>query len=386
MNALAIGMGSALAMEPERVIGDAQERQVQYSKYLSHFFIVVNSKRGMKLKVRQLSDRVIVYPTNSRNMLFFVWDAYRICKKIYQETPIDVVTTQDPGLTGLVGYLLKRRFGIPLCVGLFGESLDNKYWLREKKRNYFWNALSKFILKRADSIRVVSDQIETNVRELGISAERIINLPVFIDPTRFLNSESKINIKRKYPQFENVVLFVGVLMKTKNVDALLSAATQVIAKYPKTLFLIVGDGPEKERLMAFAGKLELEKNVRFEGKATNEAISSYYQACDLLVLPSWHEGWPRVVIESLACAKPVIISDTCGSANTVASGEYGLIFPPDSPDILAEKIVHLIENPELGRKMGEVGKEYVLRTQDIERNAYKYRELCETTIRLAKGR
>jgi len=383
MNVLMIGLDSTLAMDKDKVIGDTQERHILYGKYLSNLYIIVPSPKGLKLKIKKLSENVTVYPTPSRG-LYFVWDAYRIGKKICRENKIDVITTQDPLLTGLVGYLLKRRLRIPLNVQLHGNYLNNEFWLKESRSNYFLNMLGNFIIRKADSIRVVSNTIkEKLVRELNIQYESILVLPVFTDISRFAGDLPKFDLRNKYQGFRNIILFVGALSKTKNIDTLLRAAAVVVKKHPETLFLIVGKGKEEKRLKDLLENLGLEQNVKFEGAVPYKLIPSYYHFCDLLVLPSRHEGWGRVVIEALASGKPVVLSDACGSAEFVTNGKCGFVFPVNRYDVLADKIIYLLENPELREEMGRRGRELVTETLNIKKNAYKYRELYKKTIELA---
>lgn len=379
MNVLMISLDSTLAMDKDKVIGDSQDRHILYGKYLTNLFIVVYSKREQRLTTKRLSENVVVYPTSSRKG-FFVWDAYKISKRICRENKIDVITTQDPLSTGLVGYLLKRKLKIPLNVQLHGDYLNNDFWLKESILNRFLNISGNFIIRRADSIRAVSNNTRNNlVSKIGVLNEKLIVFPVFV------NTDSEnIGYEKQYSKFKNVVLFVGRLSREKNVETLLIAAQKVLNKSPQTLFLIVGDGQKRKDLERFSQELEIEGNVKFEGAVGYKQIRSYYQLCDILVLPSKHEGWGRVVIEALACAKPVIVSDACGVAEFVLNEECGFVFPVDRPDILVEKITYSLEHPELREKMGERGQRYVKENLDIEKNAHKYREMYEKTVELAK--
>jgi len=177
MNVLMIGTDETLAME-EKTIGDAEDRHVLYGEYVSSLFIVVYSGKG--LKTRKLSDKVTVYPTGSRNFrisplngFVFLFDAYRIAKRICQGNKINLITTQDPLFTGLVGYLLKRKYKIPIEMHLHGDYLDNKYWLKEGVINFFLNKLGRRLITRADGIRVVSSRIKSKLIKYGISEDRI---------------------------------------------------------------------------------------------------------------------------------------------------------------------------------------------------------------------
>ena len=384
MNVLMVGTDSTLAMDKDKVTGDSQDRHILYGKYLSKLFIVVLSKKEQKLASKKLSDNVRVYPTSSRRF-FFVWDAYKIAKKICRENKIDVITTQDPLLTGVVGYLLKRKFKIPLNVQLHGNYLNNKFWLKNYRFFFVLNTIGKFIVKRSDCVRVVSSIIKnTLINKLDIPSERLVNFPVFVNVEKFRDASKKENIEEKYQDFKNIVFFVGALTKRKNIESLLNATVDVIKGYPKTLFLIVGEGEEKAKLIRLSTKLGIGQNVILEGRVNHKVLPSYYQVSDLLVLPSWTEGFPRVVMEALVCGKPVIVSDACGVSDVVTTAECGFVFPVGRADILAEKITYLLDYSELRKEMGGRGRRYVIENLDMKKNVYKYRELYEKTVELAK--
>ncbi|MFC1962407.1 glycosyltransferase family 4 protein [Chloroflexota bacterium] len=378
-----VSLDSTLVMgSKDKVGGDTQDRHILYGKYLTNLSIVVYSKKEQKLIKKRLSDNVVVYPTSSRKGLF-LRDAYKISENICRENKIDVITTQDPLLTGLVGYLLKRKYDIPFNVQLHGNYLNNQYWLGQSKLNYPLNMLGNFVVNKADTIRVVSDEVRRNlVIKSKFPSEKLIVFPVFVSIRKFAGPQS-INHSERFSGFENTILFVGRLSEEKNVESLLLAARKVLDRYPKTLFLIVGDGQMRQKLEKFARELKVEPNVRFEGAISYENIPSYYQYCDLLVLPSKHEGWGRVVIEALSCGKPVVVSDTCGVSEFVAEAKGGFVFPVDNHEIQSEQLLHLLQNSELRTIMGERGKERVMETMDINQNAHKYVELFRKTIELA---
>ena len=128
--------------------------------------------------------------------------------------------------------------------------------------------------------------------------------------------------------------------------------------------------------------LKIKDNVIFEGHV--EDIIQYYYSSDIFVLPSNYEGRARVLVEAMACGMPVITTDVSGASDVIIEGENGFIVPGNNSKALAQKIVYLLENPELRKEMGERGKRYVKENLDIKKNAYKYRELYEKTIGLAK--
>lgn len=388
MNVLAISLDSTLAMGKDKVIGDSQDRQILYGKYLTNLFLIVRPPKGIKLTVKKLSESVTVYTTSSRNMLFFVWGAYRIGKKICKEKKIDLVSVQSPLIIGLVGYMLKKSLGIPLNVQLHGgECLDNYYWLRESKLHHFLNIIGKFVVKRADSIRAISKRLEDYiVYDLKISPNRIMNFPISIDTEPFFTKGQEATINEKVSSYENIILFVGRLIKQKNAELLLKAAPLVLKKVPSTLFLIIGDGPERAKLENLIDRLNIRNNVIFEGEVANDLLPSYYRSSTVFVFPSNYEGWGRVALEAMASGKPLVMTDVGCGGEAVINGETGYVVPVGSKTMLAQRIIFLLENSQIREQMGKKCRDYVLKTQNREKDGQNWLELSYLTVKLAQSR
>jgi glycosyltransferase involved in cell wall biosynthesis len=176
---------------------------------------------------------------------------------------------------------------------------------------------------------------------------------------------------------------VGRLSDEKNVNCLLQAAKLVLEQFPKTLFLIVGDGPERKSLGTLAKELVIEKNFIFEGAVKHKKIPSYYQASDLVVLPSKHEGWGLTLIEAMASGRPPVTTDVGAARELVIDGETGFVVPINDSQALAKKISILINRPQLRDMMSKKGKDIVIETQDIKKNSYKLKEMYEKVLELS---
>ena len=268
---------------------------------------------------------------------------------------------------------------------LHGNYLDNEFHLKSSKLFPILNIAGKSIVKKADCIRAVSSLVKDDlVSKIGISRERIVTFPVFTNIDKFMSSSKTTMVRDKYKRFDSIVIFIGSLIRRKNIEAFINAASEVVKSHPRTLFLIIGEGPEKMRLLNMVDRLGLRQNVKFKGKVAHQYLPSYYQASNLFVLPSKEDGWGLVVVEALASGRPVIVSNACGTKDIVDRANCGFVFPTNRPDILAQKIIYLLDNPKLGLEMGERGKEYVKQAMDIHKNAYKYKEMYQKTIELTR--
>lgn len=163
-----------------------------------------------------------------------------------------------------------------------------------------------------------------------------------------------------------VVGSVGSLLPRKGNDQLLRAAALLKARGGHAVHLVfVGDGPERERLEQLATELGLAASVTFTGFRPNAL--AWEAAMDIVVLASENEGFPRVILEAMLLAKPVIASDVIGSRELVRHEVSGLLFPFGDVSMLSEQLELLVGNSELRLRMGAAGNNIVIEQYSIER-------------------
>ena len=288
MNVLMISLDPTLAMEGDSVAGDSRRRHIAYGQHLTGLFIVVMGARAKNLKPQRLSERVTVQSVSYREPLSYIWNTYRLCLGICRTNKIDVIATQDPFVTGFIGYLLKRKLGIPLAVQLHGDFLDNRYWLRENFKNPVFGRFGKWLIKRGDGIRVVSHGIKQKLIGYGLPERRIwvVPAPVFLAKFKEPSPDKVDDIRRRYSLVKGrAVLFVGYLTKAKNVDNLLQAAGVISRRHADVRFLLCGDGEERGKLERLSQGLGISDSAIFTGEIPHDELPDYYHASDIFVLP-----------------------------------------------------------------------------------------------------
>lgn len=154
------------------------------------------------------------------------------------------------------------------------------------------------------------------------------------------------------------VLFVGRLDAVKGVPLLLEAFARVARDHPDARLRIVGDGPHRDRLTRQAAALGLPAEV-FLGYRPQAEVAALLDTADMLVLPSFAEGVPVVLMEAMAARIPVIAPRVAGVAELVEDGVSGYVVPPGDVDSLAERLGTLLGDPALQRRMGEAGRRTV---------------------------
>ena len=170
-----------------------------------------------------------------------------------------------------------------------------------------------------------------------------VNLDVF----QPMNKENARKVL-KMEQEDTIILYVGRFAELKGLDRLLSAMTYLRNQCKPRLIIIGGDGPntiETQRLHQLSNALGIEEMVSFIGRVDYEDLSPYYSAADLLVIPSHHESFGMVALESMACGTPVIATKVGAMEMLIQEGKTGSILPTANPERLAEKIITYLEKP-----------------------------------------
>ncbi|MER7518509.1 glycosyltransferase [Streptomyces sp. NPDC126499] len=166
-----------------------------------------------------------------------------------------------------------------------------------------------------------------------------------------------------------LVVCVGRLCRQKGQDVLLAAWPAVVARVPGARLVLVGDGPEAERLRAAAPA-----SVRFTGAVADPA--PWYRAADVVVLPSRWEGMALAPLEAMACGRPVVVADVDGARESLPPGhEEPCLVPPEDPTALAAALGRLLGGPDLRHSLGRQAREHVLSRFDVRRTGAAVAEL-----------
>lgn len=234
-------------------------------------------------------------------------------------------------------------------------------------RRHLFNAysalLTPVVFKGARKLATVSKDHAAAGRLSSLFLKRwddTIEIPNGVDTTLF-NSNLDGSLVRRQLGIENdavVSLFVGVLDRAhhyRRVDLLIQA---VAALQDPTLHLIVaGGGDLLNHYKDMARNLNIAPKVHFTGELAHRDLPSVYAAADIVTLPSHlQEAFPLVLLEAMACGKPVIASQLPGVRSMVKDGENGLLAEPGDKTDLAKKIAVLVRNPTLRKEMGTQGR------------------------------
>jgi glycosyltransferase involved in cell wall biosynthesis len=286
-----------------------------------------------------------------------LWELFRIMRR----ERFDVVHTHTPK-AGLLGQLAARLAGVPIVANTlhgFYFHDDTKPWLR---RFYIW--MERVAARCSDTILSQNrEDMATAVAERIASPEQLKWLGNGIDVARFDRrrlADSSLESMRRELGIDSdapVVGFVGRLVEEKGILDLLEAAKTVVLAIPNTQFLIVGpyddDKPDALR-PDVAEQYGVAANCHFVGMRND--MPELYGLMDVLVLPSYREGFPRAPMEASAMEVPTVVTDIRGCREAVDHGENGLLFPVGDADALARSLVELLGDDERRTQMGATGR------------------------------
>ncbi len=363
---------------------DARARMLEYGGLFEELHLVILSGRTFDVRRSKFEKigNTFFYATNSRWKISRLFDAYKIAKTIIIHyslfTNHPVISTQDPFETGIVGYMLKRKFRIPLQVQVHTDFFS-PYFAAESWKNKLRVIVGRRIVRAADSIRAVSERIKrTLVGEGDVAPEKISVLPIFVDAAALRAALPAFDLRKKYPQFGEIILMASRLTKEKNIGLAIAAMQKVIKKYPHAGLVIVGEGPEKPKLELYAKRYTLNANIVFE-PWTND-LASYYKGADVFLMTSNYEGYGRTAVGAAVCGLPVVMTDVGLAGDFIADGFNGVVCPVGDARAVTEALLRLLDKPSLRQEFGMHHGEVLSQLPSHAQYLAKYKELLEKTL------
>jgi glycosyltransferase involved in cell wall biosynthesis len=254
------------------------------------------------------------------------------------------------------GDLAALRIDAPLVITYHSDIV------RQQRLLQIYRPLLNHTLRRARRIIATSEPYIHSSPFLRSYAPKCRVVPLSVDPRRFdrVSPQAVAAIRDRWGigSGECVVLSVGVLRYYKGLHLLLDALTQLDAR-----LVIVGAGPEEQKLRDLAQAFGIARRVHFAGRVPDDHLAACYHAADVFALPSHlrAEAFGIVQLEAMAAALPVV-STELGTGTSVVNqhGVTGFVVPPGDPQPLARAIAVLLQNPDLRLAFGERARARVL--------------------------
>jgi len=257
---------------------------------------------------------------------------------------------------GTLGLWLRRRLRRPLVVTLHGDDANTYPYQSPRYMRYF-----RRVLAQADLILAVSEAIRARVQPLTPCPVITHRVGLQLPPRQTRPDKKALRAGLGLPQDKFLLLFVGTLWKYKGVLELLEALRQLDDE--NVLAVFIGEGPLRERLVSTSRTA-----VYALGQQPNPVVRAHMAAADALILPSYREGLPTVVVEAGAAGLPVIASKQGGIPELIGP-ETGFLLQEISPAAILTALAELRRNPIQAQARAERLQAHIYRYYDASQNA-----------------
>lgn len=243
------------------------------------------------------------------------------------------------------------------CPEKFDYKVSSWQQIKESKKRYnpFRNIVIRYYLRYADKIFAVSDALQEALNQNGIGNTTVMYNGINVSDWEV--TEEKVEEFRKKYKLANkkIVLFGGRLSGLKGGFQAVAAMDGVIKNMPEAKLLVIGSpSAYTKEIGEFAKSMGISRNLIFTGWIEGEDLKAAYHSADVVVVPSiCFDSFPTMILEAMACKKPVVATCFGGAREAVQNGFSGYIINPYNTGLFSERIFELLNNP---KKSGEFGK------------------------------
>lgn len=299
---------------------------------------------------------------------FLVYRGIRkLVARLSSQFKFDIIHAHVALPAGYAGLVLKKSYrNCKLVVTIHGQDL-----LLTVNR-FLGFKFIKRVFAAADRIITVSSRLKRETEQRLGFEEKTIVISNGISPEKIERAkEDSSNLGRCVESAGDLVISVSNLIASKGIDLNIKAIAKLADSYPSLSYLVVGEGPEKQKLEKLVAKLNLGERIVFTGQLPHGEALKKVAGADVFSLPSWKEGFGVVYLEAMACGKPVIACRGEGIEDVIEDGVNGILVEPKDIDDLAKKIELLLDDKKKAEQIGQAGRKLVLERYTWAENARK---------------
>lgn len=295
--------------------------------------------------------------------------AHRLAALIRRIRPHILHThTAKAGAVGRTAALLAGPARPPIVVHTFHGHVLRGYF--GPVSSSFFRLLERGLASSTTALVAVSPEVRDDLVALGVASKEkftVIRLGVELEERVSVSPETRARARRMMgiPDGRFTVGWIGRMTAVKRTEDILLAFQGLVESGADACLCLVGDGPDREDTEQLAHDLGLMDRCLFLGY--QDDVAPFYAAFDALVLPSANEGTPVSVIEALAGGRPVVATRVGGVPDVVRDGVDGFLVEPGDVEALADHLGRLAADPALANRMGQAGRERVLKRYSVER-------------------
>jgi glycosyltransferase involved in cell wall biosynthesis len=333
------------------------QSQVKYTvmglRALGHRAVLVAHPEGELLK--RMSEGLDLIPLAPRSEIDLA-AAWRLSRLLKQLRP-DVVHAHDPHAVAMAATALSIAAPSPRPRLVASRRIEFRI-----ARHSF----SRWKYSQVDCFLAISRAVRTRLVHDGIPPARVVVVHEGVDVERIVHTTpASVHAALFLPAGAPVVGNVGALVPQKAQHTLIDAAARVVREVPDARFVVLGEGELRPALEQQIRHLHLERHVFLAGFRPD--VVELMKDFDVFALSSIYEGMCTSLVDAMAAEKPAVATSVGGVPEVLADGESGFLVPPHDARAMAARVVQLLKDAELRRRMGEAGLERARRLFTVER-------------------
>lgn len=292
--------------------------------------------------------------------------------QIHRQTPFDIIHAHDWMVTD-AAWVMKSGFGVPFVATMHATEAGRMHGIHNEMQRYI-HQMEWRLTFEAWEVIVNSNSMQEELRNsFNMPADKTVIIPNGTNPEVFDFEFDGRPMRSKYArEHEQIVLFVGRMVREKGVHVMLESATRILSERPGTQFLLVGTGYYLEDLKRQAWQLGIGENVHFLGYVGDAELLQLYKIADAVCIPSLYEPFGIVALEGMAAQVPVVTSDVGGLKDFVENMVTGVTTYAGDSGSLAWGLLQVLRNPELAKRLRETAYDKV-------RHIYNWKVIASRT-------
>jgi glycosyltransferase involved in cell wall biosynthesis len=253
-------------------------------------------------------------------------------------------------------------------------------WYDTNRLVTFYGKLDRLVLRKFALVVAVSDDVKQRLLKAGVEDEKIRMVRNGIDLRPFDGAHP--SLRGDVGESALIVGLIGRLAWEKGVDVFLRAATCVLARSPSVKFVVVGEGPDREKLEQLVDELGIRKGVSMLGR--RDDMASVYASLDIMVSSSRQEGLPMAILEGMASSLPLVASAVGEVPTVVQDGVTGLLVPAEDVEQLAASILELLGDAAKRQRFSGAARKLIEDEYSAERMTADYLRVYDEAIAAVK--
>ncbi|MBL1275784.1 MAG: glycosyltransferase, exosortase A system-associated [Ectothiorhodospiraceae bacterium] len=314
--------------------------------------------------------------------------------EIVEKVKPDVLHAHSPALNGLAAVNVGRKLGIPVVyeVRAFWEdaAVDHGTSKEWGLRYRLTRMLETSVLKKAAGVTTICEGLRSDIVARGVSSEKVTVIPNAVDIAAFTAGQSidEALVQKLGLQNKQVIGFIGSFYAYEGLLLLLQSMSEMLKAKPEVRLLLVGGGPEDEKLKTFVADNNLSDKVIFTGRVPHEKVQTYYDLIDVFVYPRLPMRLTELVtplkpLEAMAQRRLVVASDVGGHKELIKDGVTGQLFPAGDAQALSATVIKLLDSEPQWEAQKDAGRQYVETERNWPVSIARYQKVYDNVMRKA---